>query len=173
MQTKEHFKWNRAWETIWQMMCVCVSSFRFTVHLFSNSSSTDHGRFKKRQRMYDAKGKVIKNHRFPEYIWDVVFHSFICLKELRLCECIWLWKSMIMELMNTYRRFRFILCHSANDKTPNHRRWDKAIEKRMKKKQKISPCLRRTWPPIHAKSNNTKQKHNEQKAKVKTVKLNK
>lgn len=71
------------------------------------------------------------------------------------CEYAWLWTGMIMKLMNTYRRFRFIFPQRAKDQTQQFRAQKIVVECR--KWNEIWPCLRRTWPPnnaIHTMPNN-------------------
>lgn len=125
------------------MMCVCIflpfdlpCTLKRALH---QQQQHDHGRFKKRQSVYNAKENVIKNHHFPEYFFETLSSIPFHLSKGAMdcdCECVWLWTSMIMILMNTYRHFRFILYQSANEQSPNEI-WEDRREKSHKKKEEI------------------------------------
>lgn len=108
----------------------------------------------------DAKENIIKNH-LSWRVWETSFYSLFSLfipsfvwETQRMWICVRLWTSMIMKLMNTYRRFRFILHESAKDQSHNYLNCGDARETRRKT---FLPCLRRTWPPNNAIRSISKQ----------------
>ena len=98
------------------MMCVCVSSFRFAVHenaRFISRSSKITGDFFKSGKAYTMQKKtslkiIVFLNNFFFFLGRRRLPFFHLSKGSCDCECERLWTSMIMKLMNTYRRFPFI-----------------------------------------------------------------
>lgn len=143
-------------------MCVCVSSF-LNHHALYYAIRSSH------QHEEAAKIASTLCNRIQELSWrwsgrakEIIIaekfsetSSAICPTELQMLNT----NGMIMELMNTYRRFRFIFCNEQKSWLQINRRYDH----KWKEKEENLPCLRRTWPPNNAirtiLNNNTAKKN--------------